>query len=113
MKYTIKAERLKNHIQGLIETIIRTLEEESEDWGLGEMHEIELLNSLNRIEIDRIVAVTKIKVYIDIYLNYFIYDVDEIRSHIQYRLEDWIPNIELYINKIYDVDGDELEIKED
>lgn len=113
MKYLIKESKLEKHIQALIDASIRSLIEHSEDWGLGEMHELEVLNSLNRIEIDRIVSVKKIKVYINMYLNYYYDDMDDLRSEIQYKLEEWIPNIELYINQIYDVNGNPLQIEEE
>ena len=112
MKYLIKESKLEKHIQALIDASIRSLIEHSEEWGLGEMHELEVLNSLNHIEIDRIVSVKKIKVYINMYLNYYYDDMDDIRSEIQYKLEEWMPNIELYINQIYDVNGDPIVIEE-
>ena len=113
MKYSIKESKLKKHIQGLIDASIRSLIEQSEDWGLGEMHELEVLNSLNRIEIDRIVSINKIKVYVNMYLNYYYDDIDVLRSEIQYKLEEWIPNIELYINQVYDANGNPLQIEEE
>jgi murein DD-endopeptidase MepM/ murein hydrolase activator NlpD len=112
MKYLIKESKLEKHIQALIDASIRSLIEQSEEWGLGEMHELEVLNSLNHIEIDRIVSVKKIKVYINMYLNYYYDDMDDLRSEIQYKLEEWMPNIELYINQIYDVNGDPIVIEE-
>ena len=112
MKYSIKESKLKKHIQDLIDMSIRSIKEQSEDWGLGEMHELELLDSLNRIEIDRIVAFTKIKVYINMYLNDYYNDMDDLRAEIQYKLEEWVPNIEIYINQLYDVNGNPLEIEE-
>jgi len=112
MKFKIPEEKLIKHIQNFIDFSLKSIREESEDWGLGEMHELEVLNSLNRIEIDRIVAITKIKVYINMYLNYYYDDMDELRSEIQYKLEDWIPNVELYINQLYDLNGNSYEFND-
>jgi hypothetical protein len=39
--------------------------------------------------------------------------MDDLRSEIQYKLEEWIPNIELYINQIYDINGNPLQIEEE
>ena len=48
-------EKLQKHIQNLIDGELDNLREESQDWGLGEMDELEELESVKRIEIDRIV----------------------------------------------------------
>jgi hypothetical protein len=51
-------EKFKKHIQNLIDGELDNLREESQDWGLGEMDELEELESVKRIEIDRIVPYT-------------------------------------------------------
>ena len=112
MKYIItesQHQKLKNYEKDLTEVIqfyvdftLDKIRDDSEEWGLGEMDEIDEVNSVNKIVVDRVVPISKIKVYIDIYKNSKREDFDNLRAEIQYRLEDWFPNIELYIDNIID-----------
>ena len=105
MRYIIsesQSNKLVSSIQGLIDDTFETIKQESEDWGMGEMDELDEVNSVNKIVVDRVVPISKLKVYIDIYKNSKREDFDNLRAEIQYRLEDWYPNIELYIDDIID-----------
>jgi hypothetical protein len=104
MKYIIKNNQLQvlgNHIQSLIDSSLNSIREESEEWGLGEMDDLDEIDSIENITIDRILPYTGTNVYIDIYSNTDRVDFDNVRAEIQYRLEQWIPNIKLFINEIY------------
>jgi hypothetical protein len=89
-------------IQGLINSTLDTIIKESDEWGMGEMDELDEVSSVDKIVVDRVVKISKIKVYINIYKNSKREDFDNLRAEIQYRLEDWMPNIELYIENIID-----------
>ena len=105
MKYVITESQSKSFqemIQRLIDDTFETIKEESEDWGMEEMDAIHEVQSVDKIVVDRVVTINKIKVYVNIYKNSNRYDFDNLRAEIQYRLEDWIPNIELYIEDIID-----------
>jgi len=105
MKYVInqkQLEKTKNLIQQLIDSELDSLRTESEEWGMGEMDELHEIQSIDKIKINYITLSGKIKVYIDIYKSQNRSDFDNIRGEIQYRLEDLLPNIELYINDIID-----------
>jgi len=105
MKFIItesQAKSLHNVIQGVINSTLDIIREESEDWGMGEMDELDEVSSVNKIVVNRVVKISKIKVYINIYKNSKREDFDNLRAEIQYRLEDWLPNIELYIENIID-----------
>lgn len=94
-------DKLKSQIQDIIESELDTIRQESEDWGLGEIHELEQLNSVIRIEVDRIVPYTGLKVYVVIYsTNEEDYDYSDLRSELQYRVEQWIPNVKLFIDNV-------------
>lgn len=105
MKYVITESQSKSFqemIQRLIDNTFETIKEESEDWGMDDMDAIHEVTSVDKIVVDRVVPVSKIKVYIVIYKNSNRYDFDNLRAEIQYRMEDWIPTIELYIDEIID-----------
>jgi hypothetical protein len=103
MKYIItenQIDKLQNHIQNLIDGELNNLREESQEWGLGEMDDIYELNSIDTIVIDSIVTNLGISVYLNIYVNSEREDFNNIRSEIQYRISEWIPNVKLFINNI-------------
>jgi hypothetical protein len=104
MKYIITEShfgQLKNHIQNLIDSELDNLREESMEWGLGEMDEYEEISSINRIEVDRIVPYTGIKVYVNLYVNNEDReDFNNVRSEIQYRVSEWVPNIVILIDSV-------------
>ena len=105
MRYIIsesQSNKFVSSIQGLIDDTFETIKQESEDWGMDEMDAIHEVQSVDKIVVDRVVTINKIKVYVNIYKNSNRYDFDNLRAEIQYRLEDWIPNIELYIEDIID-----------
>jgi hypothetical protein len=105
VKYIIdqkQLEKTKILIQGLINSKLDSLREESEEWGMGEMDELHEVQSVDKIEVVDVVMSGKIKVLINIYRTQLRDDFDNIRAEIQYRLEDLLPNIELYINDIID-----------
>jgi len=105
MKYIItesQSNKLTGVIQKLINITLDQIREESQEWGLGEMDELDEVDSVDRIEVFNIVSVDGIKVYVDIYKNSNRFDFDNIRAEIQYRIQDIIPNIKIFINDIID-----------
>lgn len=78
------------------------IREESDEWGLGEMDELDELNSIDKITIDRIVPYTGIKVYVNIYKNSDRDDFDMVMSELRYRIQQWIPSAVLMTNELID-----------
>lgn len=97
-----KLKELEESFQRILDSELNLIREESKEWGLGEMHEIEQIESVKKIEIDRIVPYLKIKLYIKIYSTHEDedYDYSDLRAELQYRIEEWFPNIELYIDEV-------------
>jgi hypothetical protein len=93
-------DKLRVHIQNVIDSELDNIREESQEWGLGEMDELDEVDSIDKIVIDRVVPHIGIVVYIDIYTNTGREDFDNIRAEIQYRVSEWIPNVKLFINEI-------------
>jgi hypothetical protein len=106
MKFVISEtqnNKLKEHIQYLIDSELDNIKNDSDDWGMGEMDELMEIGSIDKIVIDRIVPHMGTVVYIDIirkpYMD-FRYEYDNTLSEIEYRMEEWIPNIKIFINDI-------------
>ena len=103
MKYIISGEQAKQMeeiINDRIEGELNSIRTESEDWGLGEMDEIEEINSIEKIVIDRIKFKKGIKVYVNLYVNSDRDEFYNVISTISDGISTWIPDVELKINKI-------------
>ncbi len=97
-----KDDALKKSIQKVIDNTITELREESEDWGLGEMDELDELNSIERIEIDRVVDFTRMVIYVNIFVNSQRRDFDNVMSTINYQIQRYIPNSFVQVDDIID-----------
>ena len=109
MKFIItesQSEKLHSLIQEFINTILNLLDEESEEWGLGEMDELHELESIKEIKVTKVISDNGIRAYIDIYLSYERFELDNIKNEIESRLGDYIPNVELILENVYDENGE-------
>ena len=97
-----KDDALKKSIQQMIDNTITELRVESEDWGLGEMDELDELNSIERIEIDRVVDFTRMVIYVNIFVNSQRRDFDNVMSTINYQIQRYIPNSFVQVDDIID-----------
>lgn len=103
MDFEIPKEKLQKIIQRLLDSELNNIRELSKDWGLGEMGELEVIDSVEKIQVTNITSIVGIKIYINIYSNYNRYDksdYQDLRAELQYRVEEWFPNIELYIDEV-------------
>lgn len=103
MKYILnpsQISKLKNFVQSFINSELDTIKNESDDWGLGEMDELDEINSVDKIVVDRIVPYTQIKVYVKIYRNSEREEFDNLISDLRYRLQQNIPNSNILIDEI-------------
>jgi hypothetical protein len=103
MKYILnpsQISKLKNFVQSFINSELNNIRQDSEEWGLGEMDELDEINSVDKIVVDRIVSYTQIKVYVKIYRNREREEFDNLMSELRYRLQQNIPNSNILIDKI-------------
>lgn len=97
---TTNDDKLIKLIQTYINLGLSTIRKESEDWGLGEMWELKVLLSINRIVVDRIKINSEIVVYVDIYLNYDHEDYFDFVTWLTGFIQNIIPNTILKENKV-------------
>ena len=93
---------LKIYLQKLIDDTISELREESQDWGLGEMDYVDALDSIEKIEIDRIIRFTRMVIYVNIFVNSPRRDFDNVMSTINYEIQRYIPNSFVQVDDIID-----------
>lgn len=103
MKYVLsqnQIDRLEKFIQGLINSELDRIIKESDDWGLGELDELDEVQSIDKIKVNRVIAQPNMIVYIDIFTNYERYEFENVRSEINYGLSKYFPNIFVSINEV-------------
>lgn len=83
---------LKSGIQKLIDRSLEGIREESEDWGLGEMDEIDEINSVDSIVVKDIVRDKLIRIYVDINTNSQRIDFDNVMAAINDDIKKIIGN---------------------
>jgi hypothetical protein len=97
-----KIEQLKIFTQEILDGELNNLRQMAdEEWGLGEMDEIAEVSSVENIVVDEIKTTDGISVNVNLYLNRDREDFDNIIAMIEYVIEQWFPNAEIHINKIY------------
>jgi hypothetical protein len=97
-----KIEQLKIFVQEILDDELNNLRQMADDeWGLGEMDEIDEVSSVENIVVDEIKTTDGISVNVNLYLNTDREDFEIILPMIEYVIEQWIPNAKIYINKIY------------
>jgi hypothetical protein len=97
-----KVGQIKNLVQEILDDELNNLRQEAdEEWGLGEMDEINEVGSVEKIVVDEIKTTDGISVNVNLYLNTDREDFEIILPMIEYSIEQWIPNAKIYITKIY------------
>jgi len=97
-----KVGQLKSLVQEIIDDELNYLRQESdEEWGLGEMDEINEVESVDKIVVDEIDTTDGITIYVNVYINSDREEFDIIFPMIEYTIEQWMANSKIYINKIY------------
>jgi vacuolar-type H+-ATPase subunit D/Vma8 len=105
MKYIVtesQVKSLKQKIQSKIDDIMNDIREESDEWGMGEMDELDEVSSVDNIVVNHVDKTVFMRVSVTIHKNSKRQDFDNTINEIEARMQDWIPNIELYIEDIID-----------
>ena len=105
MKFIIsenKVESLKQIAQYLIDNELNNLRIMSdEEWGMGEMDEINEVASVDKIIVDKLEMSDGVNVYLDMYVLTDREEFDLVYGEMEYAIEQWLPNVTVHINKIF------------
>jgi hypothetical protein len=97
-----KIEQLKIFVQEILDDELNNLRQMAdEEWGMGEMDEIDEVSSVEKIVVDEIKTTDGISVNVNLYLNRDREDFDNIIAMIEYVIEQWFPNAKIHIEKVY------------
>jgi hypothetical protein len=93
---------IERGLQRMIDAGLQKLRNSTEEMGLGEMDELDEINSVDKIKITNFVKDKVPVVYVDLYVNSKRDDFDNIIYTMEYELEKHIGNIQIIVNKIID-----------
>ena len=94
-----KVGQIKTLVQEILDDELNNLRQEAdEEWGLGEMDEINEVGSVEKIVVDEIKTTNGISVNVNLYLNTDREDFEIILPMIEYTIEQWIPNAKIHSN---------------
>ena len=86
-----KVGQIKTLVQEILDDELNNLRQEAdEEWGLGEMDEINEVGSVEKIVVDEIKMTDGISVNVNLYLNTDREDFDIILPMIEYTIEQWM-----------------------
>jgi hypothetical protein len=93
---------MERGLQRMIDGALQKLQNSTEEMGLGEMDELDEINSVDEIKITNFVKDEVPVLYVDLYVNSNRDDFDNIIYTMEYELEKHIGNIQIIVNKIID-----------
>jgi hypothetical protein len=97
-----KIGELKTLAQEILDDELNNLRQMADlEWGLGEMDEINEVESVEKIIVDDIKTTDGISIYVNVYIKSDREDFDIIFPMIEYIIEQWMPNADVRIEKVY------------
>jgi hypothetical protein len=93
---------MERGLQRMLDGALQKLQNSTEEMGLGEMDELDEINSVDEIKITNFVKDEVPVLYVDLYVNSNRDDFDNIIYTMEYELEKHIGNIQIIVNKIID-----------
>ena len=93
---------MERGLQRMLDGALQKLQNSTEEMGLGEMDELDEINSVDEIKITNFVKDEVPVLYVDLYVNSDRDDFDNIIYTMEYELEKHIGNIQIIVDKIID-----------
>lgn len=98
----ITESKFDDNIQNLVTRSLEKMQDYTFDMGLGEMDELNEINSVDEIKVTNIVMDEVPLLYVDIYVNSNRRDFDNLISEIEVEVSRYLPNTQIIIDKIVD-----------
>ena len=94
--------KIENFVQKVIDKALEGLRDSTEEMGLGEMDELDEINSVDKIKVTNVVKDKVFVIHVDLYVNSNREDFDNIIATMEYEVEKHMGDIHIIIDKIID-----------
>ena len=94
--------KFERGLQRMIDSALQKLQNSTEEMGLGEMDELDEINSIDEIKITNFVKDEVPVLYIDLYVNSDREDFDNIIYTMEYEIEKHVGDIKIIVDNIID-----------
>ena len=98
----ITESNIEGGLQIIIDSSLQKLQDDTFEMGLGEMDELNKINSVDEIKITNFVKDKVSVLHVDLYVNSDREDFDNIIASMEYELEKYIGNILIIVDNIID-----------
>ena len=93
---------MERGLQRMLDGALQKLQNSTEEMGLGEMDELDEINSVDKIKITNFVKDKVSVLHVDLYVNSDRDDFDNIINTMEYEIEKYIGNVQIIVDKIID-----------
>lgn len=98
----ITESKMGEGIQMLVNQSLQYLKSLTDEMGLGEMDELEEIESVDEIKVTNVVTDNEPIVYVDFYVNSQRRDFDNLILTIEYEVGKYLPNVRVVVDNIID-----------
>ncbi len=98
----ITESNIEGGLQIIIDSSLQKLQDDTSEMGLGEMDELDEINSVDEIKVTNFVKDKTPVLYVDLYVNSNREDFDNIIASMESELEKYIGNILIIVDNIID-----------
>jgi hypothetical protein len=98
----ITESNIEGGLQIIIDSSLQKLQDDTSEMGLGEMDELNEINSVDEIKITNFVKDNVSVLHVDLYVNSDRETFDNIIASMEYELEKYIGNILIIVDNIID-----------
>ena len=98
----ITESNIEGGLQIIIDSSLQKLQDDTSEMGLGEMDELNEINSVDEIKITNFVKDKVSVLHVDLYVNSDRENFDNIIASMEYELEKYIGNILIIVDNIID-----------
>lgn len=94
--------KFERGLQRMIDSALQKLQNSTEEMGLGEMDELDEINSIDEIKVTNFVKDKTPVLYVDLYVNSNREDFDNIIYTMEYEIEKHIGDIKIVVDNTID-----------
>jgi hypothetical protein len=94
--------KIEKFIQKIIDNALEDIRDSTEEMSLGEMDELDEINSVDKIKVTNVVKDKVFVIHVDLYVNTDRYDFDNIIYEIEYKVGRFLGNVEIMVDNIID-----------